>query len=241
MSRDPAPSTAGHRRRLKDKYLERGIDSLTDSELVELLLTLSTPRADTKPMARAALERFGGLRGVLEAEADQWAEIPGLGRRNILALKLVHDTARRFLRDRLTGRPFLSSPRAVFDYLYHSLRDRRTEAVKIIFLDAKDAVLDQAEPFSGGPSSGGVDLTVIVRLAIETGAVGVVMVHNHPSGRTEPSTDDQRLTRSLVIALASVGVRLVDHLIIGENRYHSFSETGYISRCQAEFNAFDRA
>ncbi len=237
--RAPNPN-AGHRQRLRDKYLDQGLDAFTDSEVIELLLTLATPRADTKPMARAALARFGGLRGVLEAEAAQLMEIPGLGRKNILGLKLVHDVARRFLRERLLGRDFLESPREVFDYLYHALRDKKTEAAQVIFLDARNGVMAIEEPFPGGPSNGLIDVAVILRRALEIGAAGLVLVHNHPSGRVAPSADDERVTRNLVFGAKAVGIKPVDHLIVGENRYYSFSEAGLIRRLEDEFEALNR-
>jgi len=234
----PAPE---HRWRLRDKYLELGLTALTDEEVVELLLTLATPRRDCKAQAREAVKRFGGLRGVLEAEARSLTAVPGLGPKNVLGLKLIHDVARRFLRDRLLGRDFLRSARQVFDYFYHALRDRRQEVVQVAYLNAKHAVLSVEEPFEGGAAGIRIENQVLLRRALEMGAAGLVLVHNHPSGEPKPSAGDLKATRELSLACRALDLRLIDHLIIGDNRYFSFSEAGHLARFEDEFEAFKKA
>jgi len=233
----PGPRT-GRRARLRERYLDLGLESLTDEEVVELLLTLASPRRDCKPQAREAVRRFGSLRGVLAAEPAELLQVPGLGPRNTLALRLVQDTARRFLRERLKGRDLLSSARETFDYLYHALRDRRTEVFQVIFLDAGNGVIAVEEPFEGGPAGSGVDPQVIIRRALLLSAARLVCVHNHPSGRPRPSAEDLKVTRGLVLALRAVGLKLVDHLIIGDNTYYSFSESGLIDRLEEEAESY---
>ena len=231
---------AGHRQRLREKYFRQGIDGLSDEEVIELLLTLGTAVKDCKPAARAALKEFGSLAGVLEADSKSLEAVPGLGPKNILGLKLVHETARRFLRQRLTGQDFLHSPREVFDYLYHSLRERKTEVLTAVYLSAKNAVLAVEEPFVGGSKENFLQPQLLLRRALEQGASALVIVHNHPSGQPEPSRGDIQVTRELVLAARSVDLRLIDHLIIGHNRYFSFSETGHISRFEDEFESFKK-
>jgi DNA repair protein RadC len=238
LTKNASARGTGHRARLKEKYLDQGLESLTDEEVVELLLTLASPRRDCKPQAREAVRRFGSLRGVLAAEPAELLQVPGLGPKNILALRLIQDTARRFLRENLKGRDLLGSARETFDYLYHSLRDRRTEVFQVIFLDAGNRVITVEEPFRGGPAGSGVDPQVIIRRALILSAPRLVCVHNHPSGRPKPSAEDLRVTRELVLAARAVGLTLVDHLIIGDNTYHSFSESGLIDRFQEEAESF---
>lgn len=242
MSGRPAKPAqdAGHRQRLREKYFRQGIDGLSDEEIIELLLTLGTTVKDCKPSARAALKEFGSLAGVLEADSKSLEAIPGLGPKNILGLKLVHETARRFLRQRLIGRDFLHSPKEVFDYLYHSLRQRQTEALIVVYLSAKNAVLAVEEPFGGGSQESHLQPQLLLRRALGLGASSLVVVHNHPSGQTQPSSDDIKATRQLVLAAHSVDLRLIDHLIIGHNRYYSFAETGHISRFEDEFESFKK-
>jgi DNA repair protein RadC len=230
----------GHRARLRDKYLALGLEALTDEEVVELLLTLATPRKDCKPLAREAVKRFGGLRGVLSASAEDLGQVPGLGPVNTLPLRLVHDTARRFLRAKLTGRDFLRSARECFDYLHYALRDRKTEAVAVLYLNAQNAVLAVEEPFEGGAAGSQVDVQVILRRALALGATQFVCAHNHPSGLPQPSPGDLRVTRELILAARAVGLKLVDHLIVGDNTYFSFSEAGQLARIEDEVEVFRR-
>ena len=126
---------AGHRERLRQKFLNHGLEKLTDEETIELLLTLGTPRRDSKHIAREALRRFQGLAGVLEAPEDQLRQVQGIGPKNALGLKLVHEVARKFLRERLKGREFIASSKEVYEYLVHSLRDLKKEIFKVIFLN----------------------------------------------------------------------------------------------------------
>ena len=235
MTDQAAGANAGHRGRLKDKYLAYGLDSLTDEEVVELLLTLGQPRRNCKPAARAAMKKFGSLRGVLAADPDDLARIDGLGRRNTVALRLIQDAAGRFLRDKLLGRDFLTSPREVFDYFYHRLRDQAVESIGLVFLDAKNGVIGLDQGREAAVSGGGLSPQAAVRRALAEKAAGLVLVHNHPSGQTEPSAADRRLTRALLFAAQAVEINLVDHLIIGDNRYFSFSEAGLISRYRGEW------
>ena len=207
---------------------------------MELLLTLATPLRDCKPMARELLKRFQGLRGVLSAEPGELTQVPGLGPKNILPLRLIRDTAGRFLRDKLVGRDFLKSTREVFDYLYYTLRDRRTEVFQVLYLDVRNGVMAAEEVFQGGIAGSYIDVQVVLRRALALGAARIVCAHNHPSGRPNPSEGDARVTRELVFAAKAVGLRLLDHLIIGENSYHSFSEAGDIRRLEEEYDSFNR-
>lgn len=220
----------GHRQRLREKYFSQGIEALSEEELVELLLTLGQPRRNCKPMARAAIKRFGGLRGVLAADPADLAEIEGLGERSIIGLRLVHETGRRFLRARLMGRDFVYSTKETFDYLYHALRDKGTEAFQVLYLDAKNGVLAVEEPFKGSVAGVKIEPQVILRQALLHKAAQFVCAHNHPSGDVRPSTDDIRLTEQLATSASVIGLKLVDHLIIGENNYYSFAESGQLRR-----------
>ncbi len=233
----PSRKLEGHRERLRRKFLERGIDALTDEELLELLLTLGTPRRDCKPMARAAIQRFGSLRQVLEAPSEQLLDIPGIGQRNSLALKLVHGVARRFLEDRLEGMPYrFGSSQEVFDYLYHSMRDLKRETFKVLFLDSQNRILRVEDMFQGTLTSSAVYPREVIRRALEVHAAGIVAAHNHPSGDPRPSQEDLRITRDLVMAARVMGIRVLDHLIIGEGTYSSLADLGHVGRFQEEMD-----
>lgn len=232
----------GHRRRLREKFLERGLAAFTDEEALELLLTLGTPRKDCKPMARAAIRKFGSLRQVLEAPVEQLQQIHGIGPNNVVALRLIHGVARRFLEDRLEGMPYrFASSQEVFEYLYHSMRDLKREVFKVLFLDSQNRILFVEDLFEGTLTASTVYPREIIRRALEVHAAALVFAHNHPSGDPKASKDDIRITRDLFWAGRIMGVRVLDHLIIGEGRYTSLADLGHMARFQKEIdNVFSR-
>jgi DNA repair protein RadC len=226
---------AGHRERLRQKFLIHGLEKLTDEEIVELLLTLATPRRDCKQIAREALRRFEGLPGVLEASFDQLQQVPGIGPRNAIGLKLVHEVARKFLQDRLVSREFLSSSREVYDYLLHSLRDLKKEVFKVIYLNGRNEVIQIETLFEGSLTSSAVYPREVIKRGLDHHAAAMVFAHNHPSGDPAPSSQDFAITRDLYMAGKIMGIQVLDHLIIGRNRYYSFADQGQIRKWETDY------
>jgi DNA repair protein RadC len=225
----------GHRQRLREKFIEGGLDRFSDEEVLEFLLTLGTPRRDLKAEAREALKRFGSLSGVLSAPIEKLTQIKGIGPKNALYLSFVHQVARRYLRDRARGKTFLGSSKAVFDYLFHSMRDLKREIFKVLFLNRKNELLSDQDVFLGSLTGSVVYAREIVSLALEHQAAALVFVHNHPSGDPAPSREDQNLTRDLVWASQLLTIQVLDHVIIGSNTYFSFADEGHIARYMKDF------
>ncbi len=218
---------AGHRQRLRDKFLERGIEAFADDELIELLLSFGTPRSDTKQPAREALARFGSLDAVLDASADALRQVKGIGPKNVFALHFIQGVARRYLRQRITGRDYLHNSQQVADYLVHLMRGLEREVLMVVFLDAGHAVIDSSILSEGTATVNTVYPREVIRAALERNASALVIAHNHPSGRLEPSPQDRDLTRTLYLACTFVQIRLLDHLIIGQGeRPYSFADHG---------------
>ncbi len=227
---------AGHRQRLRDKFQDRGLEALTDSEVLELLLTLGTPRRDCKDSARAALKRFGSLAEVLEAPQQELQEVQGLGPINSFALTFVHGVARRFLKERLQNRNYLRSSREVADYLIHAMRDLKKEVFTVIFLDASHSIIDTATIAEGTLTTNTIYPRELIKLALQHHAAALVIAHNHPSGSLSPSTDDIRLTRHLFAACSLVNINLLDHLIIGSTETpYSFADHGMMTEIRQEY------
>jgi DNA repair protein RadC len=226
---------AGHRERLRQKFLKHGLEKLTDEEIIELLLTLATPRRDCKYAAREALRRFEGLPGVLEADMDQLQEVPGIGAKNVLGLKLVHEVARKFLRERLLGRDFLSSSKEVYEYLIHSLRELKKEVFQVIFLNGRNEVIQVETLFEGSLTSSAVYPREVIKSGLDHHAAAMVFAHNHPSGDPSPSRQDFAITRDLFLASKIMGIQVLDHLIIGRNSYYSFADQGHIRKWETEY------
>jgi len=225
----------GHRERLRKRFLDGGLERFSDEEVVEFLLTLGTPRGDQKLPAREALKQFGSLSGVLSAPMERLTKIKGIGPKNALYLKLVHQVAGRYLKDRTGGKAFFGSSQAVFDYLFHSMRDLKREIFKVLFLNRKNELILDQDVFFGTLAGSAVYPREIMTLALEHKAAGLVFVHNHPSGDPSPSPEDKRLTRDLVWAAKLLMVQVLDHIIIGNNTYYSFADDSLIKRFTNEY------
>ena len=144
--------------------------------------------------------------------------------------------AGRYLKDRTNRKPFFGSSKAVFDYLFHAMRDLKREIFKVLFLNRKNELIADQDVFVGSLTGSAVYPREIMVLALEHNAAAVVFVHNHPSGDPSPSEEDHRLTRDLVWASKLLSVQVLDHIIIGYNSYYSFADQGLIKRFSAAYD-----
>jgi DNA repair protein RadC len=225
----------GHRQRMREKFVEGGLGRFSDEEVVEFLLTLGTPRKDVKIQAREALRKFGNLSGVLSAPMSKLTEIKGIGQKNALYLNLIHQISGRYLRDKAKGEQFFGSSKAVFDYLFHSMRDLKREVFKVLFLNRKNELILDQDVFVGSLTGSAVYPREIITLALEHKAAAMVFVHNHPSGDPTPSKEDRKLTRDLVWASQLLMIQILDHVIIGNNTHYSFADEGLIRSFITEY------
>ena len=218
----------GHRQRLRDKFLKNGLDGFHDYEIIELLLTLGTPRKDCKPMAKKALKKFGSLKAVLEAEKTELKEINGVGDNNVFGLKIAQSVARRYLADRIIDKDIVRSADEVMAYLKHSLRDKNREAFLVIYLNGRNQILKMEELFKGTLTTSAVYPREVVKRALDNNAAALVFVHNHPSGNPNPSQDDLSITKKLKESAKAIDVSIHDHRIIAGNEVYSFADHGLI-------------
>jgi DNA repair protein RadC len=218
---------AGHRTRLRQRLLDAGPAGFHDYELIEYLLTLTIPRVDTKPLAKRLLDDFGGIGPLLGASADSLRR-EGLTDPTIAALKIAEATAHRLLEARIEGQPVLSSWEALGDYLTATMAHRRTEEVRILFLNAKNMLLSNEALWQGSVDEASVHVREVIARAIALGATALIIVHNHPSGDPTPSQQDIRLTRDLVEAGRHMKVTVHDHVIVGAQGRTSMRAMGLI-------------
>lgn len=225
----------GHRKRLREKLIKSGLAGFHDYEIIELLLTLGSPRKDCKPPAKEAIKRFKTLRGVLEALPEELQQIDGIGPHSAFGIKLVQEVAREFLKEKIVDKPVYKSSQEIFDYLYHSMRDLKKEVFKVIYLNSQNQIIDAADLFAGTINSSSISPREVIVTAIKHNAVSLIFAHNHPSGNPEPSKSDKELTRDLVYAGSIMQIRVLDHIIIGNNRYFSFAGEGLIEEYELNF------
>ncbi len=223
----------GHRGRLRDRFLERGLDGFTDVEVLELLLTFGTPRSDCKEPARQLLATFGTLAAVLEAPIRGLQEVQGVGPKNSFALHFVQSVARRYLRERLRGKRYLHSSQEVTDYLQHAMRGLKKEVFTAIFLDSSHAIIESEIIAEGTLNVNTVYPRELIAKAIEHHAAALIIAHNHPSGSLEPSPQDLHLTRTLYMICSWMQIQLLDHLIIGDG-FFSFADQGLLAKMKQD-------
>lgn len=226
---------AGHRQRLREKFLESGLSGFHDYEVIELLLTIATPRKDCKEAAKELLRRFKTLQRVLEASSRELLEIKGIGPKNQFGLKLVKAVADRYLEKRLIDKDSLGNSRELHDYLRHTIRDKMREYFKVIFLNAKNKVLAVETLFTGTLTASSVYPREVILAALNHDAAALIFAHNHPSGDPTPSPEDLAVTRQLVLACAAVGITVHEHIVMGNDTYYSFADQGHIARFYREY------
>ncbi|BBO88459.1 RadC family protein [Desulfosarcina ovata] len=235
----PPHKGAGHRRRLRDRFLQSGLDGFHDYEVIELLLTLATPRKDCKDAAKAAMTRFKSFQGVLDAAPEDLCQVPGIGPTTLFGIKLVPAVCQRYLKQQLEGKTALANSKALFDYLDHTLRDRKRECFMAIYLDAKNRVIADEILFVGTVTASAVYPREVVKAALAHTAAAVIFAHNHPSGDPTPSPDDMAITRRLVQACSLMGITVHEHLIVGAEGYYSFADHGHMARIKREASESD--
>jgi len=225
----------GHRKRLREKFIKSGLKGFHDYEIVELLLSLGTPRKDCKQQAKEAIKKFKTLRGVLEAPPEELQQIDGIGAHSAFGIKLVQAVAREFLKEKIIDKPIYKSSQEIFDYLYHSMRDLKKELFKVIYLNSQNQIIETGDLFEGTINSSSISPREVIESAIKYNAASLIFAHNHPSGNPEPSQSDKEITRDLVYAGSIMRIRVLDHIIIGNNRYFSFAGEGLIEEYELDF------
>ena len=223
---------AGPRDRLKNRFLEEGLDGFDEINVLELLLFYALPRQDTNPIAHELLNRFGSLAGVLEAPTEALAQIPGMGRHAATLVSLIPALCRRYMVSRQEDRPYLTSTTQCGDYLIPRFFGFRDEVVCLLCLDAKCRVISCQEIGRGSVNSAGAPTRKIVECALAANAISVVLAHNHPSGIALPSREDVETTRRLALALDAVGVILADHIIVADEDFVSLADSRLFTPCQ---------
>ncbi|QWW69303.1 DNA repair protein RadC [Rhizobium sp. WYJ-E13] len=207
----------GHRERLRNRFRENGDTALADYEILELLLFRLIPRRDTKPIAKALIDRFGSLAGVFGAPAALLQEIKGVGETVALDLKLISAIGHRALKSELRGKQVLSSWSSVIQYCHAAMAHETREQFRILFLDKRNALIADEVQGHGTVDHTPVYPREVVRRALELSATALILVHNHPSGDPTPSRADIDMTKMIIDAAKPLGIAIHDHIIIGKD------------------------
>jgi DNA repair protein RadC len=214
----------GHRRRLLDRYMKNGSDALHPYELLELLLTFSIHRRDTKQIAHALLRRFKTVNAVCTTPKDILQEIDGIGEKSAILLKLVHDIAAAALKERYERNNVLTHRQEVEAYLRFCYGNRRDEYVAVLFLDTGNHVIQTEIVAEGTVNQCVLYPRTILKRALEVHAAAFILAHNHPAGTPNPSEGDWLITRRLHEAGRLLEITLLDHIIVCSDEVVSLRE-----------------
>jgi DNA repair protein RadC len=211
--------------RPRERLLANGAGTLSDAELLAILLRTGLPGKSAVELGRDLLDRFKSIAGLFAADL---AGVKGLGPAKRAQFEAALELARRSLKDELRAASALTSPGAVRDYLRLAIADREHEVFVCLWLDAQHRVLRFDELFRGTLTQTSVYPREIVKAGLQANAAAVIFAHNHPSGAAQPSRADELLTRNLKDALALVEVKVLDHFIVAGNQALSFAERGLL-------------
>lgn len=221
MSEAPQPHYHGHRDRLRARFQKAGAEGMQDYELLELLLFRILPRRDTKPIAKALIDRFGSFSEVLSAPPNLLQEIDGLGPTAAIDIKVIQAAAQRFSKSKVPERPTLGSWSELLDYCHAQMAYENKEQFRILFLDKKNKLIADEVQQVGTVDHTPVYPREVIKRSLELSATALILLHNHPSGDPTPSNADIQMTRAIDEIAKPLGITVHDHIIIAKDGHAS--------------------
>lgn len=215
---------AGHRKRLRKRFLQSGLDGFLDYEVVELFLTIGTPRKDCKQIAKQAMKRFKNLRNVFDASFGELQQIKGIGSSSVFGIKLFQAMSERYTKEKISKKIPLVSSEIIADYLKKKLGRMKKEHFLLLLLDSKNCLIKIVSISVGTLNSSLVHPREVFKEAIQASAASIILAHNHPSGDIEPSKDDLVITKRIIEAGKILGISVLDHIIVARGKAFSFRE-----------------
>lgn len=217
---------AGHRGRLRKRFLQGGLESFLDYEIVELLLTLGTPLKDCKSIAKDAIKTFGGLKKTLDASSEELQKIKGIGPSNIFGLKLFQAVSERYSKEQMPKKVSLNSPEVVAEFLQKSIGREKKEHFVMLALDSRNNLVKISNISVGTVNASLVHPREVFKEAIQASATQIIIAHNHPSDDPEASPEDVAMTRRLGEVAKIIGIELLDHVIVTKSNFSSLKQNG---------------
>lgn len=215
--------------RPRERLLAKGPEILTDAQLLAILLRTGRRDSSAVQVAMELLHCAGGLAGLVRSGVDELCRIPGIGPAKVAQLKAALELGKRAIAVPVSTGTKISSSVDLFRHFHPLLRDLKRELFKVVLLDAKNTVIKETTVSEGSLTLSIVHPREVFALAVRESAAGVIFLHNHPSGDPTPSAEDRRLTDRLVTAGEVLGIRVLDHMIIGDGRYVSFADEGWVN------------
>jgi DNA repair protein RadC len=218
----------GHRERLRQRFMDGGADAMPDYELLEIVLFRAIQRADTKPISKSLILRFGSFAEVISAPPERLMEVDGVGEAVVTELKVIQAAALRLAKGQVRQMPVLASWNAILDYCRSAMAFAEREQFRLLFLDKKNQLIADEVQQEGTVDHTPVYVREVMKRALELSASAIMLVHNHPSGDPTPSMADVDMTKKIISAADKLGIIIHDHIIIGRNGHVSFRAKGLL-------------
>jgi DNA repair protein RadC len=211
--------------RPREKLLKKGASVLSNSELLAILLRTGVKGVSAIDLARKILDKFGTFRNMSHTDASEWKEFKGLGPAKIAQIKAALEIGRRFREDEVISvKQKIATARDVVDIIMPQMRDLKTEVFKVVYLNSNNGIIDIADAAVGTVNQAAPIVREIIHTALQKFAASIICVHNHPSANITPSPEDKKITGELSAAAKLLGIRFLDHIIIGDGSYFSFAD-----------------
>ena len=217
--------------RPRERLLQHGREELSDSELLALLIQSGTRGSSSVDCARALISKFGNLRSVIDADYKQVVSTPGIGSARYALLQAGAEIGRRYFQQRCAHQGPIVSHAHAKDYFMYTMAHKQNECFSVLFLDNMHNIIQCEELFQGNLTELSIHMRLLVKKCLNYNTIAVIIAHNHPRGRPTPSNSDIQTTKMIIKILRYLDIRLIDHIIVGENSSLSMQEEGFIDNC----------
>ena len=213
--------------RPREKLLKRGAGALSNSELLAILLRTGVEGNSAIDLARRIIDKFGTFRNMSHTDMREWKEFKGLGPAKIAQIKAALEIGRRFREDEvLSVKQKIASAHEVVKIIMPQMRDLKIEVFKVVYLNSNNGIIDISNAATGTVNQAMPIVREIIHEALQKFAAGIICVHNHPSANISPSSEDKKFTQELAAAGKLMGIKVLDHIIVGDDTYYSFADQG---------------
>lgn len=215
--------------RPREKLLKRGAGTLSNSELLAILLRTGVKGVSAIDLARQIIDKYGTFRNMIHTDMREWKEFKGMGPAKIAQIQAALEIGRRFREDEvLSVKQKIAAAKDIVSIIMPQMRDLKTEVFKVVYLNSNNRIIDISDATTGTVNLAMPIVREIIHAALQKFAAAIICVHNHPSANITPSPEDKKFTQELSAAGKLMGIKVLDHIIIGDGNYFSFADEGIL-------------
>lgn len=217
-----------HRIRLRERFLKQGINGLQSYEIIELFLTFVIPHKDVKPAAKQAIEKFGSIKDIFDAEEKELSEIPYFKDKALTLRQFIKEIALLYQKQLAEKTPVSVSKTELIEYCKCKLGFKKNEEMWVISLNGNNAIIREDQISKGLSDKAPVYPKQVIEIAMKNGASSILLLHNHTNGNSQPSEQDITITKAIDIPARVLNISIYDHIIVAADQYFSFKENKII-------------